>query len=413
MDHREFVEATESLLFSPEFQQLRAAVEFREPNIWRILDVSRKETWASRFLTWMLNPQAEHSFGDQFLKSLIVQTLQTEAGRKNTLTSVDVLVMNLSNIKVQSEYSLGKGRCDILAFSPEEEVSQNEGFLCIIENKIGAKEGQEQTKHYYEASLKIFDPVNYPYRVYMYLSPDGDPPIDEHFIPISYQIILRVIDEIRDKRQVTETEQFLLQQFQESIMRGITMDTKTSDLAQAVYDQYRDVFEAIIQHVDRELGDDTPIDSKWDRKSRFFNIGEMVGSGYRWEDCHNHNFICAGGAKRYRNWMEQIKVGDKIYAYVSKWGYVGVGTVIERAVPFREAKIGDQRLADLKLIGKYNDSEDDDACDWIAFVEWKYAVEKEEASRQEPIARLTTCRIYEHRKDVVKRVKSELAKKIS
>ena len=160
--------------------------------------------------------------------------------------------------------------------------------------------------------------------------------------------------------------------------------------------------------------DDTlPFDGKWDGKSRFFNIGEMVGSGYRWEDCRKYDFICAGGAKRYRSWMEQLNVGDIIYAYVSKWGYVGVGTVIQKAVPFRLAKIDNQRLIDLGLVGEYNDSDNDDICDWVAFVKWEHSVGKEQAIRQEPITRLTTCRIFDHRKDVVERVKSEFVKKTS
>jgi len=413
MEHKEFTQASEALLLSPEFQELKAALAFREPNLWHILDISRREIRISRFLAWLLDPQTTHSFGDQFLKNLVVEALQTEIGRESDLTPVDVLVMDLSNVKVKSEYPLGHQKYDILVFSPEDGTDRDEGFLCLIENKIAAQEGQGQTHDYYETSLVAFPPAQYPHRVYIYLSPDGEPPQNENFIPLSYQAVLQAIEDLQTQRQVTDTERFLLRQFQENILRGIAMDTKTLDLAQAIYDQHPDVFEFIIQNVDRKPEAwPLPPRQKWDGKSRFFNVGEKAGSGYRWEDYRKYGFICAGGGKLYRNWMEQIQVGDIIYAYVSRRGYVGIGTVMQKAVPFRKAKLSDgRRLSDADLVGKYDDGKDDDTCDWVAFVKWEYSVNKDRAVRQPFITRATTSRIYDHRKDIVAQVRSELAKR--
>lgn len=413
MEHREFTQVSEALLFSAEFQELRTALEFREPNIWHILGISRREIRVSRFLAWLLHPQEKHSFGDRFLKSLVMCSLQTEIGRQSDLTPVDVHVMDLSNVQVQIEYPLGTRRCDIVAHSLGKNTDRDAGLLCVIENKIEAREAQDQTRDYYEASLEEFPLEEYPHRVYIYLSPDGAPPQSGSFTPLSYQEVLKVIESLKDNPQVTETERFLLQQFQENILRGIAMDARTIDLAQAIYDQHRDVLEFIFQNVVREPEDDTSsAEQSWDGKSRFFNIGEMAGSGYQWDDCHEYSFICAGGGERYRKWMEQLKVGDIIYAYVNGRGYVGIGTVTQKALPFREAKLDDgQPLLNVGLVGEYSDSEDNDTCDWIAFVKWEYAVEKNQAVRQGPISRLTTCRIYDRRKDVVERVRSELAKK--
>lgn len=412
MEHTRFTQISEELLLSSEFQELSAKLEFHEPNLWHILRISRKEILMSRFLAWLLDPRTNHSFKDQFLKKLVVQTLQTEGGRGSRLTPVDVLVMDLSNVEVETEHRVGNRLYDIVVFSPDEDTDRDKRFLCIIENKIDAKEGYEQTNDYYQTSLVAFPAEEYPHRVYIYLSPDGDLPKNEEFIPLSYQAILQVIRELlKNSQPITETERYLLQQFQENISRGIAMDTKTLDLAQAIYEQYRDVFEFIFQNVDRETEDEQALPKKWDGKSRFFNIGEKAGSGYRWDDCRKYNFICAGGAKRYRNLMQELKIGDIIYAYVSGKGYVGIGTVMQKAVPFREAKLPDgQHLLDL-VVGEYNYSEDNDECDWIAFVTWKYKVEKDRAVRQEHISRLTTSRIYDHRKDIIEQVESELAQK--
>ena len=412
MEHTEFTQASEALLFAPEFQELAALLEFREPNLWHILGISRRETRMSRFLAWLLDPQGGHSFGDQFLKNLLVQALRTEAGRKWGVTPVEVLVMDLSNVQVRIEHRLGKRRCDIVVFSPG--ADGGDGFFCLIENKIAAGEGRRQTKDYYEASLVAFPPEQFPHRVYIYLTPAGEPPEDENFIPVSYQAIPQAIQDLQAKRKLTKTEQFLLQQFEDSITRGIAMDPNTVDLAQSIYDQHRDVFEFVLENVDRSTEGEPPLpEPTWDGKSRFFNVGEMAGSGYRWDDCHQFGFICAGGGKRHRRLMERLKAGDAIFAYVSGWGYVGVGAITDAAVPFREAKLDDgRRMADLDLAGMYDDSADDDNCDWVARVRWRLFVEKNDAVRERLISPATSCRIYDHWKDLIEEIESELRKKV-
>ena len=181
------------------------------------------------------------------------------------------------------------------------------------------------------------------------------------------------------------------------------MDKNTRDLAQAVYDQHSEVIEFVIQTVERkDVEDDSPIQRQWDGESWFFNIGEP---GYSWEDCRSHNFICAGGAKRYRDLMKRFEVGHVIYAYVSKSGYVGIGRITKAAVPFRDATLANGRkLRDLPLKGKYSSSNDDENCDWIALIDWEFAVEKSQAILQPTITRMTTARIYEHRKNIAKKV---------
>ena len=110
--------------------------------------------------------------------------------------------------------------------------------------------------------------------------------------------------------------------------------------------------------------------------------------------------------------MEKLEKGEIIYAYVSKYGYVGLGTVTKKSVPFREAVLANgNRLADMPIEGKYNASENDDMCDWIALVDWQHTVGKNEAVRKTPFTVSTACKIYEHRKEEVEQIKAELAER--
>lgn len=405
MEYDELLKASEELLFSPDFKELEAKLAFPEPNIWQILGISRKEALVTRFLAWLLDPQGQHSFGSRFLKSLVAEALKTHMGRQVDLSPVEVAVMDLSAAEVRTEYWVDRRRCDILAYS-----TQN-GFLCLIENKVGARESKEQTRYYYEHSFAEFVEEIYPKRVYIYLSPDGTLPESEHFIPLSYQAVLGGLQRLLTDQQIIEAEKFLLYQFQESLRRSVAMDQRTLDLAQAIYEKYGPIVKFIYENAEKS---ETEVDAVWDEKSWFFNIGEVGPTPYSWNDCREYAFICAGGGKRYRQWMQNFKKGDIIYAYVSGSGYVGVGIVTKTAAPFREATLSDGRkLVDLLRAGKltgthYNYSDDDEMCDWIVLVEWEEAVEKSHAVRLEPIVPATASRIYEHRKVLIEQVRQGL-----
>jgi|GEM_PF-6325701 len=413
MDYHQFTVQAEKLLISPEFHELEQSLTLREPNIWRIAGIENRENRISKFLAWLLDPKANHSFGDLFLKELVMQALRTETGKQYGLNPVEVLVLDLSEAEVKTEHSFkNKRRCDIVISAPTEVNKPNSGFLCFIENKIWSKEAKNQTIDYYVSSFEDFPEKEYPHRIYLFLTPNDVPPQSEKFIPISYQEVLQALQVVEQKHQPTETEQFLVQQFRDNIVRGIAMDQKTRDLARAIYEQHEEVKVIWQAGTDEDEGTIPVASREWYENSRFFNVGEKSDSGYKWSDYRKYGFICAGGGQSYRRIMEQLEIGETIYAYVSKYGYVGLGTIIEKSVPFREAVLANgQRLADVPLQGKYNASEDDDMCDWIALVDWQYTVVKNEAVRKSPFTVSTACKIYEHRQEEVEQIKTELAER--
>ncbi len=407
MEYQELIQGAEALIFSSDFKELEAKLESRDPNLWQILNISHKEVLVSRFLTWILDPNNQHSFEAQFLKRLVIETLRVDKGKHTSLSLVEIAVMDFSDVEVRAEVWLEKGRCDIVIRSPKN------GFLCIIENKVRAKENAGQTKYYYEHSFFRFPKESYPKRVYIYLSPDGAPAKCEYFVSISYQAILSVIREVLSECQVTETERFLLSQFQESVKRSIAMDKNILDLAQAIYEAHGPVIDFIYESANVLKSDSQVSDAIWDGKSWFFNIGDVGAVPYSWDDSKKYSFICAGGAKRYRRIMEKLEPGNIIYAYSGGSGYVGIGTVTKTALPFRKATLSDgQKLTDLlqsnQLSGNYNDTQDDDKCDWIVLVKWEKAVEKDKAVRLSPIVPSTASRVYDHRKPLIEKVRHGL-----
>lgn len=116
------------------------------------------------------------------------------------------------------------------------------------------------------------------------------------------------------------------------------------------------------------------------------NVGE--GAHRSWKDCQKYAFMSAGQGKRYRKIMEGFHTGDIIAAYWSKkkyrGGYVGIGRVLERAVPINEFRIGDKLLRDLPLIQKniFDNCDDPDKSEYVIKVEWIACVSHEERKWQ-------------------------------
>jgi len=69
----------------------------------------------------------------------------------------------------------------------------------------------------------------------------------------------------------------------------------------------------------------------------FMNTGDSGNPTARsWEACRKYGFMAAGGGRKWSEPMKQLKVGDKLFAYLSRHGYVGLGEVTAEAKPFNE-----------------------------------------------------------------------------
>ena len=113
----------------------------------------------------------------------------------------------------------------------------------------------------------------------------------------------------------------------------------------------------------------------------FVNVGE--GLHRTWEDNINFGFIGAGQGKRYSSALRRLSVGDKIYAYMKGFGYVGFGEVTSAAVMIRDfiAPNSDVPLLDvgLKAVQPGENSDNEELSEWIVGVRWIKTVPKAQA----------------------------------
>lgn len=129
----------------------------------------------------------------------------------------------------------------------------------------------------------------------------------------------------------------------------------------------------------------------------FMNTGDGSNEGRSWEDCKQYGFMLAGGGEKWINDVRKLRVGDRVFAYLSRYGFVGVGEVVAEAVPFNDFTPAGQskRLKDLPLHAKVQTARmgDPDRADWCAAIRWIRALDRDDAVLKNRARRSTVERI--------------------
>jgi len=125
----------------------------------------------------------------------------------------------------------------------------------------------------------------------------------------------------------------------------------------------------------------------------YVNVGE--GETRNWDDCRGYSFLAAGGAPRWSAPIRSLTEGDVVVAYLKGRGYVGVGRVLDRAVPYIEYRHEVRLLGDLQLVAPdiAHDATDLSVCEYIVRVDWIKAVPREHAVWESNAGLFTTQHI--------------------
>lgn len=215
----DFEKRLRSLVKSEEFSILEAISSTQ--NVLTIVGSTYRERWFSAFIAWLINPEQSHGLGSFPLKEFLslcyfrVKSLKIDS-RLPDYSKIMELDFPSNSIYPDpnfegKEYSLGSGKSkcsfDVTLMAAIDRPGGNNGsLLLVIENKIRSSEGSEQTEKYanlmfqgneqQDESLKFHQPNNpntpqqrWTYRCPVFLTPNGQEPLDKRFIPVDYQLL--------------------------------------------------------------------------------------------------------------------------------------------------------------------------------------------------------------------------------
>lgn len=129
----------------------------------------------------------------------------------------------------------------------------------------------------------------------------------------------------------------------------------------------------------------------------FVNVGE--GSHRNWDDNRKYGYLSAGGGANYAQAIKRLRVGDKIFAYLSGVGYVGYGVIAKEAVMIKDffAEQEGKNLLDLPLKATKAGAHADDPslCEWAIKIDWMKTFGPEDAKylKGVPVYRNVVCKL--------------------
>ena len=217
-----------------------------EVDVFYALRLHGDEQFHSNLLAWLLDPRGSHGLGDFFLQRFLV-----EIGAPRAIRAADrpsTTVQREKGLELDGEY----GRLDIWLLNESADVD----FVCAIENKVWASEGEGQLAWYRRVLARDHDGQ----RVHhVFLTPRGvqpdDPAEREHWITMSYTDIVRLVEGTIAAAGDAANGDVLafLRQYAVTLRRKIVPEVSNDvdKLARRIYRKHKRAIDLIIEHRER------------------------------------------------------------------------------------------------------------------------------------------------------------------
>ncbi len=210
-------------------------------NIFRVLRLDNHEIRHSNFLAWLLNPRETHCLGDLFLDKFLRTALNNFGGT------------DYRNIEIKLEYQIDdNGRIDVLLF--------NRDFVCIVENKYGSQEHDEQCKRYKKFIESKSQFKNREIKKFIFL--DLQEPEEEvlknelnGYEFITYEQVKDILEDIlSSKPNISQPVRDVIEQYIAILKEKYpVVDTETLMKSKEIYKQYKDVIDTICLCTDKKF----------------------------------------------------------------------------------------------------------------------------------------------------------------
>lgn len=210
-----------NLINDIDFEEIELGL--KNPNIFRILKISRTEIRHSNFLAWLLDPIESHNLRDSFLRRFLFDI------------SVNIEMGSIDNIEIRREWR----NIDILIIADD--------FVICIENKVDSFEHSDQLIRYKKIVKESFPTKEI---IFVYLTANQSSPSDVDYTPYSYKEIVDILEKVTilNKRGLTNEVLQYMNDYIEIIKLEIMQDHKLSKLAVQLYNRHKDVFEFVFQN---------------------------------------------------------------------------------------------------------------------------------------------------------------------
>ncbi len=227
-------EAKERLLALEKELDLISRAREQKISVFDAAGMMTQEIKHSAFFAWLLNPKKPHELGALFLQKFCRELLNYRINLNgNDILNRDIIEHALdgheamygdSNLFVGTEQVLVNkdSRIDILIASPAAKI------VIVIENKVFSDMHDDQLSRY-EKEIAAHSEYKDYNKVFVYLTPFGAPPFDEHWSSFDYGKIIDIVNEIYKSLPKTNKNgrlRFLLEDYMDLVNTNILKENK-------------------------------------------------------------------------------------------------------------------------------------------------------------------------------------------
>jgi hypothetical protein len=207
-------------------------------NIFRSLDVVNNELKHSNFLAWLMDPTETHGLGDYFLTAFLKKVSSKKVLEESESPSIfDIDSWNFNYIEILREWR----NIDILIKSDENR------FVCVIENKINSSESQGQLRKYKNIIESEFPSYK---KLFVFLTLEGEIPSDETYFSINYKDILSILNYLIDAKNDELGKDILIfiSHYRDMLGRYVLEDSKIQEICKRIYKKHKKALDLIFEY---------------------------------------------------------------------------------------------------------------------------------------------------------------------
>lgn len=204
-------------------------------NIFNILSIENAEIRHSNFLAWLFDPNETHGLGDYFLKKIIQNVVNS-----HPLDSRPISIFELDRLELDDAVVLRESdNIDLLIFSKSAKL------VFVIENKIDSGEHDDQLKRYEKTVNSKYPDYR---KVFTYLTPYGDTPSENGWVPLSYEYIHSVIKSILENRELSNRCRVYLEDYLKILGDILMNDEDLKRICKEIIEKHGRAIEILAQN---------------------------------------------------------------------------------------------------------------------------------------------------------------------
>ncbi len=206
-------------------------------NIFESIGAVRQELRHSDFLAYLLDPHQNHGLQDLFVKRLLQRAVSRNPDTSILVNSIELDTWDLNQLEVSREWQ----NIDILLRDEENKL------VVAIENKIGITEHSDQLERYWQIVSDHFPKWK---AIGLYLTPDGERPSHQKFLPIDYGLIATLLEGLTVSRAsvLGADVRTLITHYIQMLRRHIVSESEIAELCRRIYRKHKQALDLIFEH---------------------------------------------------------------------------------------------------------------------------------------------------------------------